>query len=107
MMLGPALGDMILGENREFSNFRTLFFVTETSLVIPALLLLLVEPPAAETRRSSARLKDIFHTIIRCWPGAIVLIVAAFGLSTSTKKGSPFRACQRWGSSLSAMLDGG
>ena len=83
MMLGPALGDMILGENREFSNFRTLFFVTETSLVIPALLLLLLEPPAAETRRSSARLKDFFHTFIRCWPGAIVLIVATFGLCMS------------------------
>ena len=80
MILGPALGDMILGETREYSNFRTLFIVTEASLVIPALLLFFLEPPAAETRQSSARLTDFFHTIIRCWPGAIVLVVATFGL---------------------------
>ena len=80
MILGPALGDLILGETRGYENFRTLFYVTEASLVIPALLLFFLEPPAAETRQSSARLTDFFHTIIRCWPGAIVLVVATFGL---------------------------
>lgn len=80
MILGPALGDLILGDTRGYDDFRTLFYVTEASLVIPALLLFFLEPPIAETRQSSARLTDFFPTIIRCWPGAIVLVVATFGL---------------------------
>ena len=80
MILGPALGDLILGETRNYENFQTLFYVTEASLAIPALLLFFLEPPVAETRQSSVRLTDFFRTIRRCWPGAIVLVVATFGL---------------------------
>jgi MFS family permease len=83
MILGPVLGDLILGESRTNENFQTLFFVTVASLAVPALLLFFLEPPAAETRQSSARLSDFFRTIIRCWPGAIVLVVATFGLCMS------------------------
>jgi len=80
MILGPVLGDLILGETRNYENFQTLFYVTEASLAIPALLLFFLEPPVAETRQSAARLTDFFRTIRRCWPGAIVLVVATFGL---------------------------
>ena len=80
MLLGPALGDLILGDTRSVEGFQTLFTVAVAALVIPALLLFFLEPPATETRASSARISDFFRTIIRCWPGTIILVVATFGL---------------------------
>jgi MFS family permease len=80
MILGPVLGDVILGDTRSTENFQTLFAVSVASLVLPALLLFFLEPPATETRQPAARLTDFFRTIKRCWPGMIILVVATFGL---------------------------
>ncbi|MDA1165043.1 MAG: MFS transporter [Planctomycetota bacterium] len=80
MLLGPVLGDVILGETRSLENFQTLFAVAVASLAVPTLLLFFLEAPLSETRRSRARLSDFFRTIVQCWPGAIILVVATFGL---------------------------
>jgi MFS family permease len=80
MVLGPILGDVILGEHRTAANFQTLFTVAAASLVIPTLLLFFLEPPPAEIRQKSSRIRDFFKTVVRCWPGTIVLVVATFGL---------------------------
>jgi MFS family permease len=80
MLLGPVLGDLILGDTRSREDFQTLFAVSVAALVIPTLLLFFMEPPATETRASSSRIGDFFKTIIRCWPGMIILVVATFGL---------------------------
>jgi MFS family permease len=80
MILGPVLGDLILGETRSTENFQTLFAVAVASLGVPTLLLFFLEPPPAEIRQSSSRISDFFRTIIRCWPGTITLVVATFGL---------------------------
>ncbi len=80
MILGPILGDLILGETRTAENFQTLFIVAVASLALPTLLLFFIEPPTAEVRQKSSRLSDFFKTVVRCWPGMIMLVVATFGL---------------------------
>lgn len=80
MILGPALGDLILGGTRSPESFQTLFIVATASLIVPALLLFFLENPASEKRSSSARITDFFPIIVRCWPGTIILVVATFGL---------------------------
>ena len=80
MILGPILGDLILGETRTAENFQTLFIVAVASLALPTLLLFFIEPPTAEVRQKSSRLSDFFKTVVRCWPGMIILVVATFGL---------------------------
>lgn len=80
MILGPLLGDILLGDIRSREGFQTLFSVAVAVLTIPTLLLFFLEPPATEIRARSSRLRDFFQTISRCWPGTITLVVATFGL---------------------------
>lgn len=80
MILGPALGDVILGEDRTTEAFETLFIVAVGSLAAPAVLLLFIENHVSDRHSSTIRPSQFFKTVIECWPGMIMLVVVSFGL---------------------------
>jgi len=80
MILGPALGDVILGEERTAEAFQTLFVVTVGALVIPSILLLFVKNYSPPRQSSRVRPGHFFRTVTECWPGMIALVVVTFGL---------------------------
>ena len=80
MALGPFLGDLLLSGERAFSAFSTMFMLGGGILIIPALLLFFVTPLGDALQRSSVSPTQFLRTVIRFWPGMIVLVLAAFGL---------------------------
>lgn len=79
MILGPFIGDVILAE-RSRDAFMLLFITAAVNLILPAILLSCVKPPATETRGASPRLSDFIKTLRQYWPGTIVIVQVVFGL---------------------------
>lgn len=80
MVLGPYIGDVLLSGERDRTAFETLFFLGGGSLVVPAVLLLFVTPLGESLGRNSTSVAEFARTVRRYWPGAIVFVLATFGL---------------------------
>ena len=81
MLLGPLLGDLILGGgNRTASDFNVLFSVTTLAVVLPGLLVFSLRGPSLKPQKSSLRIGEFVRTIWVYWPGTILLCCFAFGV---------------------------
>jgi MFS family permease len=81
MLIGPALGDLILSADvRAHEDFVLLFLCAGFANIVPAILLCFVRVPAVRGRDMEVRLVDFFHTVWRHWPGTILLVDLAFGI---------------------------
>jgi len=80
MLIGPYLGDLILGSGvRHRSDFNLLFITAAALPVLAAILFLFLGGPAPGGRLSRVRLKDFLRTARRYWPGMILLVTVNFG----------------------------
>ena len=81
MLVGPYLGDLVLGVgDRTRGDFTTLFVVAALSVVLPALLVFFLRSPA--TPRSARRV-DVWQFVQatrKYWPGRVVVAGFSFGL---------------------------
>ncbi|QDS89236.1 putative transporter [Rosistilla ulvae] len=87
MLIGPWLGDLILGNGaetalvaRQRADFVWLFLVAGGSSLLPALFLLMMRTPASNGTRRSVKLSDFVATTLQYWPGAILLVDFVFGV---------------------------
>ena len=83
MLLGPALGDMILSADvRTYGDFVVLFLAAGFGSIVPAILVLCMRAPrdSDRDRKSSVRLSEFIRTTEKYWPGTIVLVNIAFGV---------------------------
>lgn len=80
MVLGPFIGDLLLSGERDRTAFETMFLLGGGVLVIPTVLLLFVTPLGEALGRSSTSVVDFARIVRRHWPGAIVFVLATFGL---------------------------
>ena len=81
MLLGPLLGDLILGDgSRARGDFQLLFSVTTLAVVLPAVLVFSLRRPALKPQKSSLRIGEFVRTIWVHWPGTILLCCFAFGV---------------------------
>jgi MFS family permease len=81
MLLGPVIGDWILGSgtDRLRGDFTTFFLVSGGALIIPLLLLAFL--PAQQGRTASAGgLRRFFASVWQYFPGTILVVNCAFGL---------------------------
>ena len=80
MLVGPYLGDLILGGATRTRGDFVLLFVTATAVLpLPALLLFFVRAPGKD-RSAPTRLRDFVRTIREHWPGTILLVNLLFGV---------------------------
>lgn len=81
MLVGPALGDMLIGSpNPAEGDFFGLFVAAGLFMVLPGCLLTLLPPTRLSETPAAVSLKDFLKTIERHWPGMILLVDFAFGL---------------------------
>lgn len=87
MLIGPFLGDLILGNGAEVAivarqrdDFVYLFVVAGAASLLPTLLLLMMRTPSSGGTRRSVKLSDFIATTVRFWPGTILLVDFVFGL---------------------------
>lgn len=80
MILGPFLGDVILAGERSHASFVLLFTTAAGSLLLPAILLLFIQPLPTEARGASVDIREFVRTLRRYWPGTIFTIQVVFGL---------------------------
>ena len=81
MLIGPYLGDLILGAGeRSRTDFVVLFITTASILIVPAILVNILRAPDVEQHRGATRLKDFVRIVREHWPGMILMVDAAFGL---------------------------
>lgn len=81
MLLGPALGDLMLGAGvRERSDFVVLFVIAGLGILVPAILICFLPTPAGQGRGASLRIADFARTVWKHWPGTILLVDVAFGV---------------------------
>lgn len=81
MVLGPLLGDLIVGDpSRTIGDFHWLFLATAASVVLPAILLFFQRP--SQTRAGSAvGLGEFLRIAAKFWPGTILWVCLAFGVA--------------------------
>lgn len=85
MLVGPFLGDYLLGDTaaslgRSRDSFVNMFIVAAAANAVPALLLATLRPSAASSQRKSLHLKDFIATTREYWPGTILIVDFAFGV---------------------------
>ncbi len=81
MLVGPQLGDYILGaQERSREDFLFLFVASAVALLAPLILLSLVRRPDVEPVKGSVRLSEFVRTSKTYWPGAILFVIACFGV---------------------------
>ncbi len=81
MLLGPALGDLMLGAGeRDPNDFVLLFATAGLGIIVPATLVCFLPTPAGQGRSASVRIADFARTVWRYWPGTILLVDVAFGV---------------------------
>ena len=80
MLLGPALGDVLLSVDRTRGNFVLLFVAAGLGCILPAFLVCCLRLPPGQDARSAVRLKDFLRTTRSNWPGMILLVDLAFGV---------------------------
>lgn len=98
MLVGPYLGDFILGatDERTRGDFMALFVTATVAVMLPLALLGFLRIPVGRQRSSSLKLRDFLHTVRVSWPGTILLVLAMFGLCMSVPFGF-----------LASFVDGG
>ncbi len=80
MLVGPALGDLLLSAERTRGDFMMLFIVAGLGCMVPAFLLCFLTAPAGQRDKSAVRFMDFVRTTRRHWPGTILLVDLAFGV---------------------------
>ena len=86
MLIGPWLGDFILGVGgeaaslRDRGDFSMLFVVAAVSNIIPAIFLIFMRAPSSRGMKRSVTLGDFVSTTIKYWPGRILLVDFLFGI---------------------------
>jgi len=82
MILGPFLGDLAVGDgNPSRADFVVLFAAAAATVVLPAILLVLLRSPQSYEVVKPVSLTDFAKTVRSHFPGAIVFVLLAFGLS--------------------------
>ncbi|GAB5403632.1 MAG: hypothetical protein Aurels2KO_18630 [Aureliella sp.] len=82
MLIGPLLGDLLLGSDiRARGDFATLFTVAAVGNLLTVLLVLQLRSPTEQTQPTKLTLGDFIASTRRYWPGTILLVDLAFGLS--------------------------
>lgn len=84
MLVGPYLGDLLLGDGtRERSGFLTLFVVAAAANILPGIMLYFVKAPARPPSGHSLRLSQFVRVARAYWPGRILLVDFVFGVCMS------------------------
>ena len=84
MLVGPYLGDLLLGAGtRERNGFLTLFAVAAAANILPGIMLYFVKAPARPPSGQSLRLSQFVHVVREYWPGRILLVDFVFGVCMS------------------------
>tara|TARA_B000000557_G_scaffold227503_1_gene198526 strand:+ start:752 stop:1996 length:1245 start_codon:yes stop_codon:yes gene_type:complete len=85
MLLGPYLGDWLLGPklegiSRDRSVFIALFITATVTNIVPTIFVLFLKSPKTKSVKSANSISDFFSTVGRYWPGAIVGVLFVFGI---------------------------
>lgn len=82
MLVGPFLGDFLLGEItvRSRENFASMFWVAAIANLVPASLLVTLRSSADRSKKSSLKVSEFLNTLRKHWPGSIVFVDLAFGV---------------------------
>ena len=85
MLLGPYLGDWLLGAkiegiSRDRSVFISLFIAATVANIVPTIFLLFLKSPKTKSVKVSNSISDFFSTVRRYWPGAIIGVHFVFGI---------------------------
>lgn len=81
MIFGPALGDLLLGQDeRTRAEFVRLFALAALAPGVAAVLLLPLRRAPGRRQTQAAGLGEFLRTIRRHWPGVILLVNLAFGV---------------------------
>lgn len=86
MLVGPYIGDVILGlgsEPRTREDFTTLFLTAIVLMVVPFGCLFLIRVPDTRNRQTRLRLTDFVQTVRRYWPGGVLVVNVIHGLYMS------------------------
>jgi len=79
-VIGPLLGDCILGTQPTVEDFR-LFFWTGSGSILTSMAILLFMPATSGNRvKGTLSLRRFLTTVKKYWPGSIIYVNAAFGL---------------------------
>lgn len=82
IMSGPYLGDLILGAGqRTRADFLCLFFVSAGLTLLTLFLWSFVKPFRLSSPRTSIGIREFYFTSQSHWPGAVVPVCIAFGIS--------------------------
>ena len=80
MLIGPRLGDVILGSgDRAREDFELLFQYVAVALIPAFLVLFFLKPTPPEHRSPQVRLADFCDSVRKNWPGTVVLVTFVFG----------------------------
>src|SRR5690606_27211807 len=81
LLIGPLVGDLLLGDGQsEHWQFHLLFGVSVAFGAASTLLVWFLPDAPDATARGQVRLSAFVSTVKERWPGAIMLVNAAFGL---------------------------
>jgi len=84
MLIGPYLGDLILGSaDRVRVDFVVLFVAAAASLIVPAILLLFIKTIKSKDVANRSSFKEFIVTSWNHWPGTILLVNVVFGVCMS------------------------
>jgi MFS family permease len=79
-VIGPLLGESILGTQPTIENFQ-LFFCTGSGCIVTSMVILLFMPATHGNRaKGTLSLRRFLTTAKKYWPGSIIYVNAAFGL---------------------------
>ena len=82
IMAGPYLGDLILGAGqRTRADYLWLFCISAGLTLFTIFLWSFVKPLQLSSSRTSVGIKEFYFTSQSHWPGAVVLVCIAFGIS--------------------------
>lgn len=85
MLLGPYLGDWLLGPKvegafRDRAVFTNLFLAASIANIVPIIILLFVRSTGERAIHATTSIRGFFSTIKLHWPGPIVGVVFVFGV---------------------------
>lgn len=82
MIVGPFLGDLIVGDgNPSHADFIVLFTSAAAAVVLPGILLFFLRTPQHSEDIKPVSVSHFITTVHHHFPGAIVFVLLAFGLS--------------------------
>ena len=80
-LIGPMIGDMILGTNPGLVEFEQFFWMGSVCVMASMSLLFFMPSPPGNVQAGSLSLKQFIRTCRTYWPGSIIYVNIAFGLS--------------------------